>query len=208
MSEFYKINNTVPITANVMALARAFGLQNVIVPDARSNQYEVSTLANKFVKPDKELYRSQQLGTPVFADLTLGGGSYTDSITGNKVNFPELRFSSVLITVDFPTRIIKTEIQGRNGTVKEYIGQDDAKINIQGIVCGSNGVYPINDVSKLNEWRRAPLEKKATSRFLQALGIDSIVVESCGLPQISGGYSYQTFTIQCISDAPVQLKIV
>jgi len=184
------------------ALIRAFNLKNVTVPDVRQSPYNQMPGVDK----DPELYRSA-LGTPVFADVTLLGGSYTDNITGQVVTFPELKFDSVIMTVETAARIVKTEIQGRNGTVKEYIGEDDSKITIQGIIVGTNGVYPAFDVDQLNQWRRAPVPKGIVSRFLQNLGIDNVVVEDCSLPQIAGGYSYQTFTINCISDLPVELII-
>ena len=195
-----------PIVSTTMALVRAFNLQNVHVPDARKNKYNSETLKSGYDSPDNKLYDSP-LGTPVFADVTLRGGTYVDNITGNTVKFDELQYAAVILTVSFTSRIIKTEIQGRNGTVKEYIGEDDAKVTIQGVICGSNGVYPAEDVARLNEWRRAPVAKSVTSKFLQNLGIDNLVVESFDVPQIAGGYSYQTFTIQCISDLPVELKI-
>lgn len=196
----------IPIAATTGALIRAFNLQNVFVPDARSNDYNAATLKSGYDSPDNKLYNSP-LGTPVFADVTLRGGSYVDNITGKTINFPELQYAAVILTVNFTSRIIKTEIQGRNGTVKEYIGEDDAKVTIQGVICGTNGVYPAEFVAQLNDWRRAPVAKSVTSRFLQNLLIDNLVVESCDIPQVAGGYSYQTFTINCVSDLPVELKI-
>lgn len=193
------------IATTIGLLIREYNLQNIKVPDVRSNPYLNRGLE---VAPDQDptLYLSA-LGTPVVADLTLKDGSYIDNITGKLVTFPELKFDAVIMTVDFAAKIVKTEIQGRNGTVKEYIGEDDAKITIQGIICGTNGHYPAFEVGQLNSWRKAPVAKTAVSAFLQNLGIDNIVVESCSLPQVAGGYSYQTFTIQCISDLPVELKI-
>jgi hypothetical protein len=207
MSDFVKINSTYPIAATTGALIRAFNLRNVVVPDARGNNFDTTVKAAVYKEGDTPLHTSA-LGTPVFADLTLKGGSYIDNITGNKVTFADVQFDAVLITVDFAARIVKTEIQGRNGTVKEYIGEDDAKISIQGVICGWNGHYPNLEVNALNEWRKAPIAKAAVSTFLQNLGIQSLVVEDFSLPQIAGGYSYQTFTINCISDVPVELKIL
>jgi hypothetical protein len=214
MSEFNKINETVPIVATTAALARAFGIRALqSSPYARdandpvkSDGYQTSKTQAGYKEPDAKLYDSI-LGTPVYADITLVGGTYTDNITGKSVEFPSLRFDSVILTVDFAARIVKTEIQGRNGTVKEYIGEDDATVGIQGVIVGHNGHYPALEVSRLNDWRRAPVAKAVTSTYLQNLGITSLVVEDCSIPQIAGGYSYQTFTINCISDVPVELKI-
>lgn len=197
--------SNITIATNISLLARAYNLTNLHVPDNR-NKKDFTGVQNGYQVPDEKL-RDSALGTPVYADLTLWGGTYTDNITGQQVDFPAIQFDAVILTVDFPTRIIKTEIQGRDGSVKEYIGQADANISIQGIICGWNGHYPIDEVSKLNEWRKAPIAKLATSKFLQNLGISSIVVEECSLPQVAGGYSYQQFSMSCVSDLPVELRI-
>lgn len=200
MNDYDKIK----IVATTTALQRAFNLQNVHIPDVRAAKYLGAQIG--YQVGDEKLYNSE-LGTPVFADLTLNGGSYKDNITNKTINYPEIKLTAVLLTVDFASRIIKTEIQGRNGTVKEYIGEDDAKVNIQGVITGYNGHYPAYEVGQLNLWRKAPVSKKVVSAFLQNLGIDNLVVESMSVPQIMGGYSYQTFSISCISDLPVELKI-
>lgn len=198
----------------INTLVRAFNLTNVRIPDSRGNFYEPGTVQSGFTTPDptrsSSLYpqnKNGYLGIPVFADLTLKGGFYTDEVTGNEITFPDIHLETVLVTVSFAARIVKTEIQGRSGTVKEYIGEDDAKVTIQGVITGHNGVYPQNEVNLLNQWRRAPISKAAVCGFLQNLGIDNLVVEDCTLPQIAGGYSYQTYTINCISDLPVELLI-
>jgi hypothetical protein len=216
MSEFNNINQQLNIVANTAGLIRALNLKNIHVPDARDNKYNPSVLSGDPTKSGADIalntpqnqYNENLLGTPIFADLTLNGGVYYDNLLKKDVTFPTIRFATVIMTVDFVARIIKTEIQGRDGSVKEYIGQDDAKIAIQGVITGYNGHYPQNEVNLLNLWRKAPVAKAVTSTFLnQTLGINSLVVEDCSLPQVAGGYSYQTFTMNCISDLPVELKI-
>lgn len=167
------------------------------------------------------------LGTPIYTDLTLLGCKYTDNITGNEITLPNDRFRSntasvtntpqrggfymnietVLMTIEQPIRVIKTEIQGRNGTVKEYIGADDSRITINGMITGKNGVYPRDEVNRLKAWLDAPLSKGIVAWWLDNLGISDIVVESYNIPQTQGGYSYQFFTINAVSDIPVELNI-
>jgi len=53
----------------------------------------------------------------------------------------------------------------------------------------------------------APIALDITCPFLNQLGIQKAVVESYELPQNEGGISYQTFTINLISDIPVELRI-
>jgi hypothetical protein len=207
MSEEFKINNVFPVFATAAALARAAGIRTTIVPIPKNNDYDSGKLSAGFQPPDPKLYDSP-IGTPVYSDLELVGGTYTDQITGRSVNFPTIKFNAVIMTVQFTSRIIRTEIQGRNGTVKEYIGEDDAQIAIQGIITGYNGHYPADTVNALNEWRKAPVAKEVNSTYLQNIGIQNVVVENIQFPQQAGGYSYQNFTMNCISDIPVELKII
>ena len=155
--------------------------------------------------------------------MTLVGLSYTDNITGQVVDLPNdrsragaamesgesfyMNLQTVLITVNQSIRIVKTEIQGRNGTVKEYIGADDASIIINGVITGNNGVYPREEVNRLKRWLDAPVSKSIISWWLDNLGISNLVVESYSIPQAEGGYSYQMFSINAIGDLPVELKI-
>jgi hypothetical protein len=170
------------------------------------------------------------LGTPIYSDLTLLGCTYTDNLTGNKVTLPNDRYrqggnsnsqsgsaqkggfymnlETIIITIDQPIRIIKTEIQGRDGTVKEYIGKSDAVITINGSINGKNGVYPKDEVARLKAWLDAPVSKGIVAWWLDNVGISNLVVDAYSFPQEEGGYSYQKFAINCSSDAPVELRII
>ena len=119
----------------------------------------------------------------------------------------EVNVQTVLITLDQPINIVKTVIQGRDGTVKEYIGKDDMQVTINGIITGKNGVYPLQKVNDLKAWLDAPISKGLTTWWLDNLGISNVVVSSFQFPQTEGGYSYQVFSISAISDTPVELKI-
>ena len=137
------------------------------------------------------------LGTPVYSDLTLLGVEYTDNLTGKTVTLENDRYRSatnlpvagnnsgigtafymnietVLITVNRAARVIKTPIQGRDGTVKEYIGLDDANLTINGIITGRNGVYPFEEVARLRRWLEAPVSKGIVARWLGNLNIEII----------------------------------
>jgi len=78
------------------------------------------------------------LGTPVYARLEfskdgienqVGSPSTLDGREGAR----NLILETVLITVVQSKNIIKTPIQGRNGTIKEYIGEGDYMLRINGI---------------------------------------------------------------------------
>lgn len=216
--------------AALNVLKKYTGLGQVQIVNAKRGVYEGNPALNLKQAKDEALGVSV-LGTPVYTDLTLMGCEYTDNLTGKTVPLNNDRYrtgssrepvagnnnqmggafymnlETVLITISQPIRVVKTEIQGRNGTVKEYIGADDCKITINGIITGNNGVYPRDEVARLKRWLDAPVAKDIVAWWLGNLNIDSLVIENYEIPQVQGGYSYQMFTIDAVSDLPVQLKI-
>lgn len=190
-------------------LIRTYNLRNTRVINGQKNPYD-SKIAGT-VTLDKELYKSA-LGTPVLSDITFGdkinltNNQWTDN--NNKIqSFDPVTFACVLFSVSQAKIIVKTQIQGRDGSVKEYIGKDDYSVQIDGIITGANGHYPIDEVKALKKMLDAPIPLIVTSWYLQNLDIDMLVVNSYDIDQDAGGYSYQNFSIKCISDIPVELKI-
>lgn len=190
------------IPDSVTVLAGTAILSNVPVKPTKAESF---TIDNSPVS-DAPLYTSK-LGTPVFADLEFLGGRYETNSPGIFKDFEAVKFDAVLITVNQAKKIIRTEIQGRDGTVKEYIGMDDYEVNINGIITGANGVRPTSEVDALKKVMDAPIAIDVVSAYLQALGIDQIVVLSCAWEQDEGGYSYQTFSINAVSDVPQELRL-
>jgi len=138
--------------------------------------------------------------------IRFDAGSYEDS-NGNTISFQQLAYKTALVSVGQAKKIIKTEMQGRDGTVKEYIGLDDYSITVTGIITGENGIQPTDEVIALKNMLDAPIKIDVVCPYLQTLGIYSLVVESYELPQFEGGISYQNFTIQFSSDIPTELRI-
>jgi hypothetical protein len=87
---------------------------------------------------DQDLH--SYLGTPVFSNLEFIPGEYTDK-NGAKIPYGEIlkngrnttfRVDTVLIDVSQEKQIIKTNIQGVSGSVKEYISKGDYQIKVRG----------------------------------------------------------------------------
>ena len=187
---------------SIGTLRRVFVIPPAVrIINGQDNPYE-NAISNEVVR-DKELYIGT-LGNPVYTNLEIQAGKYRDE-EGREVTFDSIRLDTVLLTISQSKNIATTQIQGRNGTVKEYIGMGDYNISIQGIITGTNGVYPIDAVSNLKKILVASVPLAVNSWYLQNLDIDSVVVNDFTLNQVAGGYSYQPFVITCLSDKPIEL---
>lgn len=181
-------------------LARAFNLRNVQIQQPRKSDYQIS----QGDAPDEQLYLSS-LGTKVLVDLTFHGTTYVDE-DGNTFSFPDFVCETVLVSINQTKNIVKTPIQGKKGTVKEYIGLGDYVLTINGIITGSNGVYPRSDVQILKVLMCCNEAITVTSWYLQMFDINSIVIDSFDCNQDEGGYSRQPFSIQASSDEDTNLR--
>lgn len=181
-------------------LIRAFNLQNVNIIQPNPVKYNLP-LNNP---TDTQLYRSS-IGTPVLVDLTFLASSYTDE-NGNNYTFNDFTLETVLITINQQKNIVKTQIQGRKGTVKEYIGLGDWVITINAIIPGTNGAFPKFEMEQLKIIAGCPKAIAITSWYLQMFDINSIVVENFDTAQEGGMYSTPAFTMGCVSDEDVNLR--
>lgn len=137
------------------------------------------------------------LGTPVFSNLVLR------SLDSSQ----ELRIDTVLFTVTMSRNIVKTAIQGRNGTVKEYVSDGDFVITVSGSLVGERGQYPTEDFQALLGLLSQPAAIEVVSDYLQLFGIFNIVVENYSFRQQPGTQNIQAFELTCSSDAPIELII-
>ncbi len=193
------------IISTVSGLIRAYNLPRKPAIYKTENPY--TNQIPEGAAPDRALYYST-LGTPVVADLTFEGGSYTRESDGRVVTYESVVLTTCLIMVTRPKMIIKTNITGgEQGSVKEYISLDDFQVSIQGLITGSNGRYPFEEVAALQEICDAPVSIPVTSYYLQNLKIFNLVVDDYSFEQQPGSISQQPFTINCSSDMPIALLI-
>lgn len=158
---------------------------------------------------DRGLGVSKMLGNLVLSNLDITKDEYTTS-DGQKVSFPDLSFESVLFEVHNRKNIIMTPIQGRDGTVKEYIGGGDYEITCRGAITGNNGNYPdkkagasgdrVNTVDSLRAALESNIELSINSWYLTQFGIYKIVITEYNFYQEEGQYSTQRFTFTAYSD--------
>lgn len=171
-----------------------FGLQNALIID-KADIYRGLPQGGQ-IDP---AIKTSSLGTPVFSDLTLKGGTYSDN-AGNTFTFEDVYFETVVMIVEQEKRIIETEIQGRDGSVAEYIGLSDYMITINAVLTFPNGTYDRELVTRMKQLLVAPVAVKCVSWYLQMWDIDEVIVQAYSVPQIQGAYSMQPVSIAAKSD--------
>jgi hypothetical protein len=198
---------TIPTERNWQIIASTFGLPILKAAIYRATQsLEDGTI-------DLKAKRLSQLSTPVQVKLKLNGGSYKDA-KGKLIDYPsELQESiileTVLIEINQTKNIITTNIQGRDGSVKEYINDGDYDIVIRGIInSDAPYIYPNDEVQTLHKFLlvKSHIDVSGTN-FLDFFGIERIVVTDYSFPQREGLYNSQAFEIRALSDIDYDLKI-
>lgn len=140
------------------------------------------------------------LNTPVYSDITFEGGQYIDD-NGNNVSFVSVNVQLAIIFMTNQKNIIETQLQGRDGTVKEYISSGDYQIRIEGRVFGKGANnYPIDEVQNLIAICDAPQAITVTSDYLKMFNVTSIVIKQADFDQVEGERNYQHFKLTCVSD--------
>ena len=167
---------------------------------------------------------SSYLGTPIYDNVVLG--SINDksannyfNILGEQKSYKAIKFNEVLMDVSMTKNIISTPIRGRNGTIKQYIGDGDYSILISGTISGKynestgawtniNGNYfPGIELRNMIQICKAGYSIPVNSDFLNIIfGIDRIVITDYRLSQVEGGRYSQPFEINCMSDSEAVLE--
>jgi len=149
---------------------------------------------------DAKVFSSQFFGVPVFCDLVLEQTGTGESI----------QLLQVLITSNNNGKnIVKTTVQGRAGTVKEYISDGDYDLSIQGGLFDSNkSRYPLEEARKLARMCAVPEALKVISPWLNdVFDIHYLVITGRDFPQSEGKQNVQLYNIKAISDDAPEINI-
>lgn len=157
--------------------------------------------------PDKQ----SLLNTPVYDSIIFGelnGANIYKDINGTEYSFKPIQIDLAIITVSQTKNIVTTAIQGKNGTIKEFIADGDYQIAINGVIWINDNIYPEDDVQTLINICKIPQSIKIFSNFINMFGISEIVITDYSIAQQEGIRNQQPFTINAISDAPINLEVI
>lgn len=114
---------------------------------------------------------------------------------------------TALGTISQDRNIIVTPVQGRNGTVKEYISDGDFQISITGKIVDKDNKFPDDQVQDIANVFKTPNEIVIVNSFLYNFDIKNIVVKSYKIEQIEGADNVYNITIEMLSDDAIELKL-
>lgn len=216
--------------------AGAGGTFGAIGPGIRVLKLASRELMKSFLPtvPVEEAISQSQLGTPVFDQVIIKGGEFfelKDIEKTNPIPYDGILLQTVILEATQSKNIITTAIQGRNGTVKEFISDGDLAVTMTGLLVGetqfnvdpktgkeldatinqTGNVYPNIDMGRLITICKIPssieIISDFLSRFTDSENLDQrYVITDYNFPQREGTRNLQPFQISMLSDVAIDLE--
>lgn len=159
-------------------------------------------------------------GNPIFNELKeLEGISFLTSL---ELVLREKRFTlrECLISVNMEKNIVTTPLQGRDGTIKEYISDGDYNISVEAgisrsemdsahnseIEVDNDMEYPLEELRTFQEFLNSKENIGVQSDFLNLFGVTSVVIKSYSFEQETHS-NRQSVSIQMLSDLPYEIQL-
>lgn len=157
-----------------------------------------------------ELQQRSQLGTVKFGQFIIKtsedvqiGDSRTFFQNGQGYAILE----SAVGSISQDRNIITTPIQGRNGTVKEYISDGDFVIEVTGKIVDTQSKFPDDQVQDIANIFKVPNEIIIVNSFLYNFDIKNVVIKSYKISQVEGYDNMYEISFTMLSDDPIELKL-
>ena len=211
-------------------LGHDFNVKGIGIQTAKTLLFQIIRFKNPDTSQLKNLpevtdYLSY-LGTPVFDEVVISGGKYyeiTDIEKANAIPYNGMKIQSCILEVSGTKNIIKTPVQGKNGTIKEYVSDGDYLINLSGAISGENdgdlensptlatikdigNNAPEADIRNLINICKIPQAIEINSLWLQFFSIKDVVIIDYYFPQKEGVRDMQFFRIDMLSDFAIELN--
>lgn len=148
------------------------------------------------------------LGAPVWdafrflADTVIGEDGKEQTLN------EELILEACLIEISQPKNIVKTAVQGTEGTIKEYINRGDFEITVDGVIVGRDANSPPDrqQMNLLRDRLNSTEALRVASGFLDFLDIDTVVVDRYKFGQIEGSRNAIGFSMELLSDTAYEIR--
>jgi len=182
-------------------LERAFGVRPILL--AQPRRVQPTGELELAVSGYREAYPASPMGTPVVSQIRFAPANDPD---GRR--FEGYTMSpTTMVKVRKGKNIVRTSVQGRDHTVKEYISQDDPVITFTGLIINLDSLDPPHEeLRQLDDLFSFRPQLTVQCRYLNALGITALVIQDFQSEEIMGSPNVYKFQIRALGDLPEQLE--
>lgn len=169
-------------------------------------------LAFQFAKPFKPTETDGRVPFEEIPDLM--GSYWLTSLGFRYKGLQDFEFIECVISINQDKNIVTTALQGRDGTIKEYISDGDYSISIEaginnykeGDETQASYDYPADKIRALHKYLKLKDAIDVQSDFLEIFGVRSAVIKSYNLVQETHS-NRQGISISMLSDTPYEIKL-
>lgn len=198
--------NRLPI--NVPAVIPTPKKAFVLAASGIYGNFKAKTLQdNVSADPSDPIIATTYLGTPLQTQIILKKTIGTVAGPGTSGDGWAI-FQTAIAKVEQPRNIVRTPINGLDGTVKEYISNGDYEIDIIGeMVSPYPDTAPHDDIRNINNLITLPNEIIIVSDFIACFSISYCVVARAAVSQKIGSRNSLQFNMTLWSDSPIEVKL-
>lgn len=146
---------------------------------------------------DDTIMASSHFGLPIYHPLLL---EQVDGTSG------DLLLESAVIDISRAKRVVTTELQGVDNSVKEFITNGDYQIKVSGLLVTNGASYPKEELGKLNAFMEAKTPIGVVHEVLDKINVRYVVVTSYSYPRAPFSNA-QPYEFSCVSDQPIIINI-
>ena len=193
-------------------LKGAFGINSPVYITEPLKQTPPANLSYKGLEVLPNNYESESLswmGTPIIFAATFQGGSYQCYEANGRTKMIDLASFELPPATMFSFRraknIIKTNVLGSSGTVKEIYGFDDWIIDVRGLALDEPKRTAAEQISTLLKWEELCDGINISGKLFEQRKIDRVAMSdwSDNVTQAKPGVI--AFSFQLTSDVPLEL---
>lgn len=151
---------------------------------------------------------SQKANQPVINNYSIKGvvGKLLTGVITLEANGKKLVLENCLFDTSNSKRIVQTAINGKDGTVKEWVSNGDIIINVQVNILNKDRNYPIDELIEIMNFLKMNQALTITeSHINQVLGVTRVVVTSWKhVPKTWS--NFQSIFIDLVSDNTFEIE--
>jgi hypothetical protein len=212
MDKNYIVPITVEAGSQAFQISQSFGLNALKQKMFKLPDVQEADGPDELIKSVKAV---DLIGSLVYDTVIFGGNNsdgsltYFDLQTQQSITIKKFQLPIALCVVNKMAAIVKSNVAGANGSIKQYINLGDYEVQIRGIfTTGIADKYPYDAMRALQKITSATCEVKVWSNYLSIFGINYLVFESCNFEQMENtGRDEQRFTLNAVSEIPYTIKV-